>query len=204
MDYPENHDQDGGSSVSQLTQRMRDGDREAVGELIERYGDRIRYHVSLRLSPGMRRVYDSLDVVGSLSRRLDHAVRCGQVDFPNERALWSYLKTVAEHVVIDHARVCRRFERVERDEKAIATRLLFESQRDRSGSSGAGDQEWLERVMALIDEPTDRFILCAWLADRPHTQTAVSLGVTAQYVRTRWSRLKDKLSMQLSEQNGVA
>lgn len=185
-------------TITDLIARMRRGDRESVGVLIEHYGDRILRHVRMRMSPSVRRVYDSLDVMGSLSRRLDKAISNKQVDFQNERALWGYLRTVAEHVVIDHARVVTRLARVESSDQAIAERLLAQRSRLEGMPHEQIDSQWLNVVIESVEDPTDRFILCSWLAGRQHAQTAIALGISAESVRTRWRRLRARLGERLS------
>jgi RNA polymerase sigma-70 factor, ECF subfamily len=51
------------SGAAQLIDRLRDGDREAAGELLMRYRDRLRRMVELRLDPRLRGRLDASDVL---------------------------------------------------------------------------------------------------------------------------------------------
>ncbi|MFM9994440.1 MAG: hypothetical protein ACKVU4_01420, partial [Phycisphaerales bacterium] len=62
-----------------LLQRMRRGDRAAAGEFVNRYGSRLLRRIRSKLSQPMRRVFDSVDILSTLARRLDRFVSSGQL-----------------------------------------------------------------------------------------------------------------------------
>ena len=55
--------------------RMRRGDRVAAAVFITRYSSRIHRRISGKLSPGMRRVFDTQEIFSTFGRRLDQLVR---------------------------------------------------------------------------------------------------------------------------------
>ena len=62
-----------------LIARMRAGDRAAAAAFITQYGDRVRRRVSGKLSPAMRRLFDSQEIMSTVARRLDHCVSGGEL-----------------------------------------------------------------------------------------------------------------------------
>ena len=99
---------DEGDGVQLLLDRMRSGDRVAAAVFITRYGSRIRRRIHGKLSPAMRRIFDSQDILSTLGRRLDQYVRFGRLAAASEDELWALVFRMAENAVIDKARVFRR------------------------------------------------------------------------------------------------
>ncbi len=69
---------DTGRELPALLDRVRGGDREASAEFISRYGPRIRRRVRGKLSPAMRRLFDSQEILATVARRLDQMVASGE------------------------------------------------------------------------------------------------------------------------------
>jgi DNA-directed RNA polymerase specialized sigma24 family protein len=164
--------------MAALLARISEGDRDAAAVVVERYGPRIQRHVRLRLSPSMRRVFDSLDVMSSMARRFDAAVMQGQVRVESEEDLFRYLRVVAQHAAIDHARVSERLRRTDTAGSGEGVESL--------GAELGMDE--LAGILADIPDADDRFIVCSWLSGRSHSVTAEALGMTAAAVRMRFSR----------------
>lgn len=180
------------SSAAALLARMQEGDREAVGEFIDRYGERIRRRVRGKLGPAMRRVFDSQEILSTVARRLDEIVREGRLRACEEGQLWSLVQQIAHNAVIDKVRVFERLRRVEGGDEAFAHELLRDLEdADRAGDDGG--EVRLERLLRALPDPEDRQILELWLRDVPQVAIARALGMPDGTVRRRWSGIKGRL-----------
>jgi DNA-directed RNA polymerase specialized sigma24 family protein len=184
------HD-DAHEGAADLLAGMLAGDRDAAARFVTRFGPRVRRRVRGKLSPAMRRLFDSQEILSTVARRLDQFVQSGQLTASNEGELWSLVFAMAEHAVIDKARVFRKLQRVEDEDSVWASRLAERLQ----AASGASDgvELTLCRVFESLPDPVDREILSLWLADTPHTVTSRMVNMTPNNVRQRWSKIKDSL-----------
>lgn len=181
------------ADASTLLARMQRGDREAVGEFIDRYGERIRRRVRGKLGASMRRVFDSQEILSTVARRLDEIVCDRRLEAGEEAQLWSLVYRIAGNAVIDKSRVFTRLRRVEGGDESFARELLgrLESA-EREG--GEGTEIHLERMLRVLTDPIDRQILEMWLRDVPHVAIARSLGIPSGTVRRRWGQIKSRLA----------
>jgi hypothetical protein len=62
-----------------LLARMRAGDRDAAAAFVTRYGTRIRRRLRGKMSPSIRRLFDSQELMSTVARRLDAFVRSGRL-----------------------------------------------------------------------------------------------------------------------------
>lgn len=176
---------------------MRRGDRDAAAAFMERFASRIRRRVRGKLSPTVRRLFDSLDVMSSISRRLDLYVRSGQVEAANEAQLWALVQTIANRTVIDKARVFRRLQRVEGDDSALAHEIAGRM-READRASRDGAEEFIDRAVSMLDDDVDRLILTYWLTETPFAVIAEIVSMTPAAVRKRWERIRATLASRLS------
>jgi DNA-directed RNA polymerase specialized sigma24 family protein len=176
--------------------RMRHGDREAAAEFIVRYGERIRRRVRSRLTGAARRVFDSADILSTLSRRLDDYVSGRKLEAESEAQLWALVFRIADNAVVDKARIMSRLRAVEGEDSPFASSFLDRMQRAQAAGSLAADLE-VEGLIDALDDPVDRQILALWLADTPHTVTAGCVGLTPAAVRKRWQSIKAQLRARL-------
>ena len=184
-----------------LLGRMRGGDRDAVGEFIDRYGDRIRRRVRGKLGPAMRSVFDSQEILSTVARRLDELVCAQRLEAREEDQLWALVYRIATNAVIDKARVFKRLRRVEGVDRVFARHLLDDlSQADRTGQHGG--ELRIEAMLRALSDPIDRQILEMWLRDVPQVGIARALGMPAGTVRRRWIGIKARLGPRIL--NGVA
>ena len=186
------------ATAAALVERMGRCDRDAAAEFMRRYEGRIRRRVRTRMSPAIRRLYDSLDIVSTMSRRLDAYVAAGKFESMGVEETWSLLCRLAEHAVVDKARVVRRAERVEAPDGDLARLVLA-----RIASADARDPQSAEiEIHALIEQledPAERQIATLWLNAMDHKQIAQETGMTHDAVRKRWQRIKDRWSKQLRD-----
>lgn len=190
-----------GGVIESLLARMRAGDRIAAAEFLERYGSRVRARVRHKLSPGMRRVFDSQDVLSTVARRLDQVVRRGAVEAASEEQLWALVFTIANNSVSEKGRIQRRLRRTESEDSPFANEVLRRMEEaERREPEGAVIA--IEQVFALVDDPTDRQLLSMWLNDVTLTEIAECLDLPEGTVRWRWSKLRDRLREKLGPEVG--
>ncbi len=191
----------GTSDVSALLEQMRAGDRSAAALFITRYGSRIRRRIRGKLSPAMRRIFDSQEIMSTLGRRLDLFVRSGGLTATSEGELWALVFRMADNAVVDKARVFRRLEVVEDDDGPFAHYLL---QRLRSAENATTDGADVEIgiVLSSISDQIDRQILYLWLAGIRHSAIAEHVDLAPTAVRKRWQKIRGKLHDQLAPDLG--
>jgi DNA-directed RNA polymerase specialized sigma24 family protein len=182
----------GNSDVEALLPRMRDGDREAAADFMTRYASRIQRRIRGKLSPAMRRIYDSQDILSTVSRRLDVYVRAGKLEALSADQFWALVLRMANNAVVDKARVFRRLEHIEGSDGPLA-RQIRQRLNDAEARRRDGAAIEIERAMRLFDDPIDRDILSSWLMGTPHSVTADAIGLSAAAVRKRWQGIRGRL-----------
>lgn len=175
--------------------KIQDGDRNAAAQFIASNSPLIRRRFRHKLGRAMRRVFDSQELISTVSRRLDRLVRQGMVRAVNERQLWSLVFDIAEHAVIDKSRTLKRLERVESGDSPFAEMLrsclLTEEEAPRLDHVELGD------LFESLADPVDREILAMWLNGTSHLVAAQLLDIPHATVRKRWERIKDKCRVRL-------
>ena len=180
-------------AIEQLLMRMRRGDRDAAAEFLTRYGSRVRRRIRGKLAPTMRRVFDSMDILSTLGRRLDLYVMSGKISASNEAQLWSLLFKMADHALVDKARIVRTSQEIERENSFAAP---THSRDDIEGAYG------IDHCMGLLDDPIDRRVLSLWLIGDSHVEIGRQLKLGADAVRKRFKRIQAHLKERY--QAGVA
>jgi len=171
---------------------MRGGDREAAAVFLMRYESRIRRRIRGKLGPSIRRLFDSMEILSTLGRRLDLYVMSGRVQADDESQMLGLLFKMAENALIDKARVFRRLQSVESADSEFAHEL---EQRLRKADSerDTGAELELENCIKTINDPVDRRILSLWLTGEPHAAIAQFVDKTPTAVRKRWEKIKSEL-----------
>lgn len=181
--------------VNVLLERMRSGDRDALGEFIERFGPRIRQRVRRRLAPSARRLFDSMEVLSTVTRRLDSVVREKRITANSEGELWALVQRVVERSVVDKGRIFRRLQRMEGEDAPLAAELA--SRMNEPEESRGVD---LAAVFDRVADPTDREILGFWLRGLQPTAIARVMRIPPGTVRRRWHSLRQQLRALLEEE----
>ena len=172
-------------------------DREAAAEFLHRYEARIRRRVRHELSPAIRRLYDSLDIMSTMSRRLDAYVAAGMFDALGVDRAWSMLCRMAERAVIDKARIARRAERLEGPDGEFARRMV-----SRLEAAGDAHEVELDGLIDSLDDEDDRTIVTLWLHGMDQRRIADELGLGHGATRKRWQRIRERLGARLVEEAG--
>jgi RNA polymerase sigma factor (sigma-70 family) len=101
-----------------LIRRVRDGDEEASAELVRRFEPAIRVAVRVRLTdPGLRRVFDSMDICQSVLGSFFARTAQGQFELNKPGQLLKLFVTMARNRLTNHAlqqrAACRDYRRNE-------------------------------------------------------------------------------------------
>ncbi len=171
--------------------KIQDGDRNAAAHFISSNAPLIRRRFRHKLGRAMRRVFDSQELISTVSRRLDRLVRQGMVRAVNERQLWSLVFDIAEHAVIDKSRTMQRLEKVEAQDSPFAMMLRSCLLKEDDASHDSNGVE-LGDLFESLGDPVDREILAMWLNGTSHLVTSQLLDIPHATVRKRWERIKDK------------
>jgi DNA-directed RNA polymerase specialized sigma24 family protein len=180
-------------AIEALLWRMRSGDREAAAEFLMRYGSRVRRRIRGKLAPTLRRVFDSMDILSTLGRRLDLYVMSGRVQASNEAQLWSLLFKMADHALVDKARMIRTSQEIERENSVMASKHATD---DKDAKFG------IDHCLGLLSDPVDRTVLSLWLVGDSHVEIGRQLKLGADAVRKRFKRIQALLKERY--QAGVA
>lgn len=173
--------------------RIQDGDRTAAAEFITSNAPLIRRRFRHKLGRAMRRVFDSQELISTVTRRLDRMVRQGMVRASNERQMWSLVLEIAENAVVDKSRALRRLECVESEDSPFAAMVrpcLLDA-----GESGEGVE--IGELFESLSDPVDREILAMWLNGMSHLLASQLLDMPHATVRKRWERIKDKCRVRI-------
>lgn len=175
-----------------LLSRMKSGDREAAAEFLDRFGSRIRRRVRGKLGPGMRRLFDSQEILSTLGRRLDQFVLAGRLRAESAPELWSLVFTIAENALVEKSRVLKALEAREGEDSPLAHRLASRL-RELDGRSEDGPEIELDRALNVLEPGIDREILSLWLTGHQHNHIAECLGLAPTAVRKRWQKIRERL-----------
>lgn len=183
-------------SPEALLDAMRSGSRDAAAEFMRRYGTRVRRRIRGKLGPGMRRLFDSQDILSTVGRRLDEYVGASRIEAHNISQLMALIFRIANNAVIDKVRVVRRLERVESEDAPFARRMRDRLEAaDRSTPDG-GEIE-LARAFEAAGDPESRHILWLWLRGCDHAAIAREVGISQDAVRKRWQKIRERLRIML-------
>ncbi len=187
---------DDAKSAEDLLLRMRSGDRDAVGEFMHCFGAMVRLRYRRRLSSNTRRLCDSLDIMSTLTRRLDRVVarRALQADSPAQ--LWALVFRIADGALADGVRVAARSAASGQEDGVVSTLGAKLS----PAADAVERNELLDRLGSLLLDPTDERILQLWVRGSSHTEIADQLMMSGEVVRKRWQRLREQLRSHLTQE----
>lgn len=184
------------SSLEGLITRMRSGDREAAGLFIRDYGPLIRRRARGKLGRAMRRLFDSQEILSTVSRRLDGYVRAQRLHAESAEQLWTLVFQMVDAALIDKMRILGRLQKVEGEESEFAARLL-QRLRDADRVGAEGFEIQIDAALRSLKSDVDREVFSLWLAGLQLRQIADQLGTNAGAVRQRWQAIRDHLRAQL-------
>lgn len=180
---------------------MGQGEREAAAEFVHRYGPQIRRRVRGKLRTSMRRLFDSQDILSTLSRRLDSYVHRGLFEPRSEEELWGLVFTIAEHSVVEKARIWQALSEKEGERSGLAGEAAGRFDRAARGSGVVvADDDEFEGLLESVPQELDRQIARLWAMNHSSETIANELGLTVEVVRTRWRRTRDQLRFHFSQE----
>ena len=103
--------------LSELLDRARTGEPDALGEIFARYERYLRLVIGSRMGPALRRNYDASDVLQETL--IVAAARIANFHGSDERELLTWLRTLASRKLIDLARRTRRLKRAPADQISL-------------------------------------------------------------------------------------
>jgi len=179
---------------------MRQGDRAAAAEFVTRYSSRIRRRIRGKLNQPMRRLFDSEEIFSTLSRRLDLYVGNRRMEASNEVELWSLVLRMAEHALIDKARLFQWLESTEGPDSDFARDMLArlrDAERVRGEDIEVEDE--IERLVAMLTDSQQREIVLLWLNGHDFRLIGERFGVSEEYARKKWERARRLLLAKLNK-----
>lgn len=183
-------------SLAHLIERMNNGDREAAGTFLARYGPMIRRRIRGRMKASLKRLADTGDILSTLGRRLDLYVLRGRFACASEEELWSLIRVIAERSTIEKARILNSINQLEREDGPLAAGVMGRIREAERGQQGSLELAW-DDLMGMIADPLDQTIAFHWSMGCSHEETADLVGLSHAAVRKRWERVKVSLRHQL-------
>jgi DNA-directed RNA polymerase specialized sigma24 family protein len=181
------------SVSSDLLERIRLGDRQAAAEFVSRTAPLIRRRFRGKIARSLRTLFDSDDLLATISRRLDDLVRRKELIATSEAQLWALLARIATISVSEHARRDLRGSRGNPGSPSVSE-LPFASE---TKPDPALIEPLLERCLAELEAEIDQRTLRMRMEDRTHAQIAASEGVTVETARKRWQRIRNTVRAML-------
>jgi RNA polymerase sigma factor (sigma-70 family) len=159
-------------------------DRELVASLFERHAPLLRSRIRRSLSPSVRRLFDSQDLLSTLRRRVDSMAAKGEILAQSEEQFVALILTMARHATVDKARIAKRLHETPfTDDGWEPPAELVETQ----------NLEELFAEIFRVLSPDDTLLVNLWLQDVPREQTAELLGCTTGSVSHRWRRIREQI-----------
>jgi RNA polymerase sigma-70 factor (ECF subfamily) len=178
-----------------LLSRARAGDRVALEHLVRHYERAVRLVARVRLGPALRPYLDSVDLAQSVHHSLLLGLREGKFDVSTADELVALAITIVQRKVARHWRHLRRQQRLS-GESPDAGNLpqllasLSDSAQDPAVAAELSDR--LARVLSELDD-TERKLIELRLAGHSTVEVARLLGLQANVLRVRLSRLRQRL-----------
>lgn len=158
------------------------------------YGPLIRRRIRTRLGPQMRRVVDSLDIVSTVTRRLDACIRRGGVRAESESQLFALIVKLMDNAFLEKARRFQRLRRLEGHLRDLAP----------PDTCTAGETAGAEEARAVWDslendDDRDLFVLRA--AGLRYKPIAEMLGISEAASRQRWHDLRGRMQNEVRKES---
>jgi RNA polymerase sigma-70 factor (ECF subfamily) len=167
-----------------VLQRARQGDCAAMTRLVEEYEPQIHRVARRRLGSTLRAAFDSMDLVQSVHRSLLLCLRANKYTFAGPQDLVALAVTMVKRKA---ARKCARLQ-LEQDCLRLREQLLARARPERAAALAGELQELLEGL-----NDADRQLLALYLKGHSSVEAARILGLEADSLRVRRSRLFRKL-----------
>jgi RNA polymerase sigma-70 factor (ECF subfamily) len=178
-----------------LLARGRDGDREALTKLAERYESKIRLVARARLGPALRPYLDSMDLVQSVHRTLMTGLREGKFHISSPEKLVALALVMVRRKVAHHWRRFRRELRTPAGREGPAQLATLLASLVSPAQDPASALQFTEAVQRLCDtlSATEQRVLELQLEGYRPGEIAATLGLNSVALRVRLLRLRQRL-----------
>lgn len=191
-------------NFQELLQRVRNGDTDSAGELLQRHLPNLRAYVRLKSGPALRERESHSDLVQSVCR--EFLQEASDLECADEPAFRAWLLRVAWHKILGRARHHRAQKRdrarEERAPEGGEESLLAAYGNICTPSRDAVAREEVARVESAFDQlsPAQRdVILEVCMQGRRHREVAAEMGKSEEALRQLLSRARARLALALAE-----
>ncbi len=190
-------DEDPVETFEHLLKRVRDGDEQAITELVVSYEPEIRRVARNLLGPLLRPTLDTMDIAQSIQVALLCGMREAKFDITNQGELVGLVATMVRRKVADHWRIQkRRHELVNQAvEEGTLQAVEFAEDAVAEGQDPARATELndlVEQILETLDEQEQR-LLELRLAGCSTAEAAREMETSPDVLRVRLSRMRKKL-----------
>lgn len=181
-------------NFEEIMRRAREGDAEAIEELVRVYYNDVRIVVSRRLSPALRVFLETEAVMNSIYLALRKQLRGSSFHLNDERHLIRQMIRIAQNRIACHWRKQRRIKRLnsEQTEGDPLEILLELTVRSNSPDSQVAVDELIRQVLDQL-APLEKKILQLRLDGYSNSEIAQELQLSSEGLRTRLHRLRRRL-----------
>ena len=181
-----------------LLQRARQGDPDAIAELVRLYEPEVRRFVRFRMTnPSMRRFLDSLDISQSVFGRFLVDIQNGAFNVTSPEQLRNLLLTMARNKLYDNARYHKAAKRDGRRMEAIDSDGLEQISDPAETPSVQLAADELVTAVRLALAPDELYLIDERLNGRDWNDLAAELQVAPDAARKRMTRAIDRVAQQL-------
>jgi RNA polymerase sigma factor (sigma-70 family) len=183
------------NEFADLLERIRQGDREALGALLSAYEPALRRFARTHLGPALRPYADSLDLVQSVNKSVMIALWSNRYEFSSPAKLLALAKTILKRKVAHLA------ERMGRQQRADAGPGGDDSHKgplqslrspEADPAEAAAFHNTLDHVCRQLNE-RERHILRLLLQGHTRKEIAEELGEDPHAFRVYWGRVLERL-----------
>lgn len=177
-----------------LLEAARQGDSEALADLVRLYEPQLRLVARARLGPALRPYLDSLDLVQSVHRSLMLGLRQDKFDITTPQHLIGLALTLVRRKVARHWRRLQRQQRIgaSTDPNDLAERISGLSNPNDDPVRTAEFNDGLRHVCTVLDA-TERRVISLRLQGFSIAEVARSMEIEPHLLRVRLSRLRERL-----------
>jgi RNA polymerase sigma factor (sigma-70 family) len=182
-------------SFLDLIDRARQGDQQALGDLVRRYEPEVRMVARLRLGSALRPHLDSIDLVQSVHHSLMVGLRQNRFDITTPQQLVALALTIVRRKA---ARAWQRLKRQQRlsgcgeGEGTLAHTLLDLASPEQDPAAAASYRDTVEEVCRGLDV-VEKQLLEMHLEGYRTVEIAEQLNLNADVLRVKLSRLRARL-----------
>ena len=179
------------NEFADLLERIRQGDREALGKLLSDYEPALRRFARSHLGPTLRPYADSLDLVQSVHKSLMIALWSDRYEFSSPEKLPALAKTILQRKVAHLAERMGRQQRTGGDDAHPGLLHSLPSS-ETDPAEAAGFHNALEHICRQLNE-RERPILRLLLQGHTRKEIALALGEDPHAFRVYWGRVRERL-----------